>query len=95
MSDAAVVLLAIVWLASAVTAALISQRKNTGASNGFLIGLVLGVIGLVIVICWKPGLPAAPGGMKAVKCPRCNAVQNIARADTEYECWQCKLSVKV
>lgn len=24
-------------------------------------------------------------------CPRCNAQQNVANVQSEYECWQCKL----
>jgi hypothetical protein len=35
-------------------------------------------------------LPKAPPGMRAVKCPRCNTVQNIPETRPEYECWQCK-----
>ena len=88
-------LLVILWLGCAVAAAVISQRKNTGASNGFLVGLVLGVIGLVMVLLWKPGLPAAPAGLRSVKCPRCNAVQNVDAAEPTYECWQCHLSTTV
>jgi hypothetical protein len=34
------------------------------------LGAILGIIGLIIVIAEKPGLPAAPHGMRAVKCPQ-------------------------
>jgi hypothetical protein len=56
-----------------------------------------GVIGIIIVLIQKPGLPPAPAGMRAIKCPRCNTVQNVPRniTDTEYECWQCHLSFPV
>jgi hypothetical protein len=83
------VIAVLLWLGCAVAAGVISGRKNTGASTGFLVGLVLGVIGLIIVLAWKPGLPAAPAGMRSVKCPRCNAVQNMPAADDYFECWQC------
>lgn len=78
-------------------AAAIGQKKNRGTGESFVLGAVLGVIGIIIVLIQKPGLPPAPAGMRAVKCPRCNTVQNIPRntTDTEYECWQCHLNVPV
>lgn len=76
-------------------AALIGQRKNLGAGGPFALGVVLGIIGVIIVICQKSGLPPAPSGMRAVKCPRCNAVQNIAWAAPSYDCWQCHQAVPV
>lgn len=93
MEGSGVVLIIAIWLVCAVGGAVLSGRKNTGASTGFLIGLVLGPIGLLIVALWKPGLPAAPAGMRSVKCPRCNAVQNMPTFDTTFECWQCHLDV--
>jgi hypothetical protein len=45
-----------------------------------------------MVIFAKPGLPQAPPGMRAVKCPRCNAIQNVPEKQRTYECWQCKES---
>jgi hypothetical protein len=59
--------LVIVWLICAVIAAVVSDRKNLGAGSGFVLGAVLGVIGIIIVACQKPGLPPAPRGMRAVK----------------------------
>jgi len=55
-------------------------------------GALLGIIGVIIVICRRPGLPQAPPGMRAVKCPRCNTVQNVPEKQRVYECWQCKAS---
>jgi hypothetical protein len=82
--------LIIVWLICAVIGAVISDRKNLGAGSGFVLGGLLGILGLIIVICQRPGLPPAPAGMRAVKCTRCNAVQNVHTGQTQFECWQCK-----
>jgi hypothetical protein len=60
-------------------AAAIGQKKNRSAGESFVLGAFLGVIGIIIVLVQKPGLPPAPEGMRAVKCPRCNTVQNIPR----------------
>ncbi|WP_238963853.1 hypothetical protein KN248_012980 [Mycobacterium paraintracellulare] len=71
-------------------AAAVGQRKNLPVGQSFALGALLGLIGLVVVICQKPGLPQAPQGMRAVKCRRCNTVQNVPENQRIYECWQCK-----
>lgn len=86
--------LIVFWLICAVIAAAIGQRKNRSAVQSFMIGAVLGIIGIAIVIVQKPGLPKAPTGMRAERCPRCNAVQNIGITQLTYECWQCAAKVK-
>jgi hypothetical protein len=69
----------------------IAQKKNlTGLAWWFVIGAVGGIIGVILVIVEIALQPKAPAGMRAVKCPRCNAVQNIPETQPEYECWQCK-----
>jgi hypothetical protein len=93
----------VIWLGCAVIAALIGQSKNRSVVGSFLLGLILGLIGIVIIALMPkkaaplgyytppaPVVPAAPPGMRPVQCPRCNAAQNIPVADTSYECWQCK-----
>jgi hypothetical protein len=85
----------VICLICGAIAAAIGQKKNLGTGESFALGAILGVIGIVIVLIQKPGLPPAPAGMRAVKCPRCNTVQNIPRSDTGYECWQCQNSVSV
>jgi DNA-directed RNA polymerase subunit RPC12/RpoP len=79
----------ILLIFGAITAA-IGQRKNLPLGGSFALGALLGIIGLIIVIFQKPGLPTAPPGMRAVKCSRCNTIQNIPETQPEYECWQCK-----
>ena len=71
-------------------AAAIAQAKNLPVNRSFLLGALLGIIGIVIVICQKRGLPTAPPGMRAVKCARCNTIQNVPLIEPVYECWQCK-----
>lgn len=79
-----------VLIFGAITAA-IAQKRNLGSTGGwFLFGALLFIVALPMAIFSKPGLPQAPPGMRAVKCPRCNAVQNIPDTQPEYECWQCK-----
>jgi hypothetical protein len=84
--------LIVFWLICAGIAALIGQKKNLPIKDSFTTGALLGIIGVIIVICQKPGLPQAPPGMRAVKCPRCNTVQNVPDKQRVYECWQCKAS---
>jgi ribosomal protein S27E len=80
-----------IWLVCGAIAAAIGQRKNLSVGGSFALGFFLSVIGIVIVICQRPGLPPAPAGMRSVKCTRCNAVQNIGATQTSFRCWQCKL----
>lgn len=71
-------------------------KRNLGGRAGwFVFGALLFIVALPVVIFTTPGLPQAPPGMRAVKCQRCNAVQNIAATQTTYECWQCKLVTNV
>ena len=73
-----------------ITAA-IAQKRNLGSPFGwFVFGALLFIVALPMAIFSKAGLPQAPPGMRAVKCPRCNTVQNIPQNQPEYECWQCK-----
>lgn len=83
-------ILVVIWaLGWAAVCAAIGQHKNLDPTESAFWGFFLGVIGLIVVLFQSPRLPAAPEGMAAVKCPRCNAVQNVAGGRTEYECWQC------
>ena len=81
-------LIVICLIFAAITAA-VGQIKNLPVGQSFALGALLGIIGLIIVIVQRPGLPKAPPGMRAVKCPRCNTIQNIPEMKPEYLCWQC------
>ena len=71
----------------------IGTRKNFRKLPSFLWGFFLGIIGIIVVVLWKTGLPAPPQGMRVVTCPRCNTVQNIPMTQPEYVCWQCQAQV--
>lgn len=86
--------LVVAVLICGVIAAAVGQRKNRSVGDSFALGAIFGIIGIAIVVFQKPGLPKAPSGMRAEKCPRCNAVQNIGTTQTTYECWQCKAAVR-
>jgi NhaP-type Na+/H+ or K+/H+ antiporter len=43
----------------------IGQKKNLPVGQSFALGAVLGIIGLVVVIFQKPGLPQAPPGIRS------------------------------
>jgi ribosomal protein S27E len=87
----------IVWalIFGAITAA-IAHKKNLGNVGGWFVGgAMMFIVALPMVIFAKPGLPPAPPGMRVVKCPRCNTVQNIPASSDVFECWQCKYMVSV
>jgi hypothetical protein len=79
----------VIWLACIAICMMIASRKNNSVLGAFFLGALLGMIGIIIVIAAEPGLPAAPHGMRAVKCTRCNAVQNVHPGQPRFECWQC------
>jgi hypothetical protein len=83
--------LIVIWLICGAIAAAIGQKRNFNLAHSFVLGALLGVIGVIIVIVQRPNLPKPPPGMRAVQCPRCNAMQNIPDGQTTFECWQCKL----
>ncbi|MGE2733789.1 hypothetical protein [Mycolicibacterium vaccae] len=71
----------------------IASAKNRSLIEGFVLGGLCGCFGVLIEACLPKQMPAAPRGMRAVSCPRCNAVQNIVVGAPSYECWQCHITV--
>jgi hypothetical protein len=73
----------------------ITQSKNRGFLPGFALGFLPCFIGLIIavVLAPLPAAAAAPSGMRAVRCPRCNADQNVPVNVVSAECWQCHLDI--
>ena len=86
-------LIVAIWVACGFAAAFITKGKNRGSALGWILGLVLGVIGIVIAAVLPDQTPAAPTGMRAIQCPRCNAQQNVPVASMTCQCWQCKLVI--
>jgi hypothetical protein len=81
----------IVWLICGVAAMAIGEAKGRSRGDSLMIGLVFGVLGAI----WVAVVPAPPpkGSMKTVRCPRCNAQQNIPYRAKDFDCWQCKQHV--
>lgn len=89
-----------IWLLiSAVICGIITEEiggaKRRPIAGSFAWGFFLGILGILIVALLPRGEDPAPPGMVAVKCPRCNAKQNIRPRAASFECWQCKTTVPV
>ncbi|APE14144.1 hypothetical protein BOH72_01780 [Mycobacterium sp. WY10] len=83
------VVIVLIPVACGFIASTLAKKKNRSAGGFFALGFFLGVIGIVIAAVVSPGQPAPPPGMRAITCPRCNAVQNVDPAAPEFTCWQC------
>jgi hypothetical protein len=81
---------AVVWVACGAVGALIAEHKNQPRFGGFALGVLLGVFGIAIAAILPTQLPGAPEGMYPLRCPRCNAVQNVPYGLDTFVCWQCK-----
>jgi hypothetical protein len=64
--------------------------KNRNTVAWFVLGVLFSIISILIVAVLPKQLPKAPAGMDAFRCRRCNAVQNVAIDEIEYQCWQCE-----
>ncbi len=87
--DVRVVLIAL--FVCGLIAAAIGSAKNRNVLGSFLLGALLGLLGIFIVGVLPKEAPKPPPGMRAVQCLRCNTVQNVPDDQTTFECWQCKL----
>lgn len=86
----------VVWVICGVITLLIGQKKNINPVGSFLMGGLLGLIGIVIMLLLPAELPKAPLGFLACKCTRCRTVQNVPMGrGEEFECWQCKTTQSV
>lgn len=72
--------------------ATIAGRKDRNEGWFFVAGFFLGPIGIVVSLLAHPG---APKGMRSVRCPNCNAVQNIDANHCGFTCWRCRDEVFV
>ncbi|MBC7303436.1 MAG: hypothetical protein H5T78_21115 [Nocardia sp.] len=69
----------------------IASNKDRSVGGFFAVGFLFGPLGVLATVLVGRGEPRAPQGTRAVTCPRCNARQNVAKDQADYECWQCKL----
>lgn len=90
VGDGVIVGWLIAFAVCGLIAGFIGSSKNRSGFGSFLLGFLLGVIGIIIVAVLPSGTPPAPIGMLTARCQRCNAVQNVPAADPTFECWQCK-----
>ena len=81
----------IIGIVCGVITAQIASKRNRSVGGFFLLGLILGIIGIIVAVLVPSGEPPAPAGMRAVTCPRCNARRNVDATESHHECWQCKL----
>lgn len=72
-----------------------ASHKNRGGVTGFFLGFFLWIIGIIIVAVMPAAAPPPPKGMKAIRCPRCNAEQNVQADEVSADCWQCKQKIDV
>lgn len=79
MNSGAIALIVVIGIVCGVTSAGIAERKNASVGGVSLLGFLLGPIGIIAAVLAPAGKPAAPDGMVAVRCPRCNADQNVAK----------------
>ncbi|KAB7752866.1 hypothetical protein [Mycolicibacterium mucogenicum] len=82
-----ILLYVVLWfLTAGVVGALIAQAVGSERDIGFLWGAFLGVIGwTVVVLRARDGMP----GRLRVRCPYCEAPQNLSAGETGYQCWRC------
>ena len=78
-----IILIVIIWLISGIIAGVIGSQKGEGCS-GFIVGLLLGPIGIITGILSKGNRVKCPYcqkliDRKAVKCPYCQS--NIKELD--------------
>ncbi|MFC9355158.1 hypothetical protein ACFTZB_01045 [Rhodococcus sp. NPDC057014] len=95
MSDAVVVVAIVVGVICAILSSVIAQKKNLNEKGYILLGLLLGPLGVLITALMPQATPPPPEGMSSVVCPRCNAAQNVDKAEPTFECWQCKTTSRV
>ncbi|MGE2734541.1 hypothetical protein [Mycolicibacterium vaccae] len=81
------------WALMGGVGMVIANAKNRSLIEGFILGGLCGCFGVIVEACLPKQMPKAPHGMRAVSCPRCNAVQNIEMRAPSYECWQCHTRV--
>ena len=87
-----IVFLWIVWVALGLV---IANHKNRSVGEAIALTVILGLIGVIILLCLPTELPKAPPGMYAVKCSRCGAGQNLPMGQAEFTCWQCHTTQQV
>ncbi|UGT62397.1 hypothetical protein [Nocardia asteroides] len=76
-------------------AAAIASSKRHSWWGFFVLGILLGLLGVLVAVIIPRSAPKVPPGLRQVHCPRCTALQNVARELSSYQCWQCHLQVSL
>lgn len=82
-------IIAVIMLTGGVIAGAIGYSKTQQTSSFvafFVLGALFPLIGIIIAAVSGQG---APAGMVRVKCPRCDAAQNVAHDAPGMRCWRC------
>jgi hypothetical protein len=87
-----IAILICIWIFCGLAAgriALAKSGRDHDYNRFFVLGLLLGLVGVLIAYL----TPLAPARMRSVRCPRCDARQNVELDEIEYSCWRCHHAV--
>lgn len=92
----------VIWLMCAAGSAAIAQGKGLSPVHGFVVGMLLGPIGLMIAVFQRSAVPTAPPVpqgvvipptstpvMVAAKCPHCQSFNQVPAPAPQFGCGQC------
>ena len=92
----------VIWLMCAVGSAAIAQGKWLSPVHGFVVGILLGPIGLLIAIFQRVPMPAAPRpvpqgvvipgqpvAMVTAQCGHCQNFNQVPATAPQFACGQC------
>ncbi|MGC5026769.1 hypothetical protein ACLQ3K_18635 [Tsukamurella sp. DT100] len=99
LTTSALIIAVAVWFISAITAAMIAEQRGRSVAAFFFFLGPLGPGFALIAPREDRGRPAQPRsgveerpvaeGRRRFTCPRCGAANDIAEAETPYDCWRC------
>jgi uncharacterized membrane protein YeaQ/YmgE (transglycosylase-associated protein family) len=69
----------------------IMKRKNRSVGAGWVLGMVLGIVGIGIAAVLRPSHEAT----QTVRCPHCNASQEVPEWLTLLDCAQCEQEIRL
>lgn len=77
-----------VWVLCGFIAMTIGEAKGRSRADAFGIGFIGGPVGIVLLAV-LPTPEFMRAASRRVKCPRCDARQNVRAEEARYECWRC------
>ena len=92
----------VIWLMCAAGSAAIAQGKGLSPVHGFVVGILLGPIGLLIAVFQRSAAPAAagtavpqgvvigqPSPVMAANCPNCHNANQVPATAPQFACGHC------